>query len=35
MNMGKAIVTKDNFIYKDVTDQMKYGEKARGRIGMV
>ena len=27
--MGKAIVTKDNFIYKDVTDQMKYGEKAR------
>ena len=29
MNMSKAIVTKDNFIYKDVTDQMKYGEKAR------
>ena len=27
--MSKAIVTKDNFIWMDVTDKMRHGNKAR------
>ena len=27
--MSKAIITKDNFIWMDVTDKMRHGNKAR------
>lgn len=32
--MSRALVTRDNFIWMDVTDQMKYGHKERETLWM-
>lgn len=33
--MEKVIVTKDNFVWLDVTDEMKYGQKKREELWLV